>query len=183
MDGFDDLAGVDALQVDGGHAEVLVAELALDDVQRHALARELDRVRVPELVRREAPPYAGPGRAEVERFAGGAGGPRAPAGTAVQHAEQRADRHLLAGLQPGLDVLEAPDVHADLAPASALAATHQDRAAARVEVELGQRQRFLDAQPGAPQDHDQRAHSVAVEVSPAWRMTATISSVRGGSAG
>jgi hypothetical protein len=34
VDGFDDLAGVDAVQVDGGHAEVLVAELALDDVQR-----------------------------------------------------------------------------------------------------------------------------------------------------
>ena len=38
------------MQVDGGHAEVLVAELALDDVQRHAFARELDRVRVPQLM-------------------------------------------------------------------------------------------------------------------------------------
>jgi hypothetical protein len=35
-----------------------VAELALDDVQRHALAGELDRVRVTQLVRRKAPPDA-----------------------------------------------------------------------------------------------------------------------------
>jgi hypothetical protein len=38
VDGFDDLAGVDALEVDRGHAEVAVAELALDDVERDALA-------------------------------------------------------------------------------------------------------------------------------------------------
>ena len=61
MDGLDDLVGVDALQVDRGHAEVAVAELALDDVQRHAFARQLDRVRVAELVRREAATYAGSG--------------------------------------------------------------------------------------------------------------------------
>ena len=36
-----------------------VAELALDDDQRHALARHLDRVRVAQLVRREASPHAG----------------------------------------------------------------------------------------------------------------------------
>jgi hypothetical protein len=32
-------------QVDRRHAEVAVAELALDDVEGHALAAELDRVR------------------------------------------------------------------------------------------------------------------------------------------
>jgi hypothetical protein len=37
-----------------------VAELALDDVQRHALADELERMRVTELVRREAAPDPGP---------------------------------------------------------------------------------------------------------------------------
>jgi hypothetical protein len=36
-----------------------VPELALDDVQRHALASELERVRVTLLVRREATPDAG----------------------------------------------------------------------------------------------------------------------------
>jgi hypothetical protein len=37
-----------------GGAEAGMAELALDDVQRHALARELERVCVAQLVRREA---------------------------------------------------------------------------------------------------------------------------------
>ena len=54
----DDLFGVDALQVDAGGAEIHVAELALDDVERHALAREFDGVRVAKLVRSEAPPDA-----------------------------------------------------------------------------------------------------------------------------
>ena len=36
-----------------------MAELALNDVQRHALTGELERVRVTQLVRREAPPDAG----------------------------------------------------------------------------------------------------------------------------
>jgi hypothetical protein len=59
MDRLDDLGVVDALQVDRRDAEVAVAELALDDDQRHALARELDGMRVPELVWRETPPDTG----------------------------------------------------------------------------------------------------------------------------
>jgi hypothetical protein len=59
VDGRDDLLGVDPLQVDRGGAEVGVAELALDDVQRHALASEFERMRVAQLVRREAPPDPG----------------------------------------------------------------------------------------------------------------------------
>ena len=39
MDGFDDLAGVDAPKVDRGHAEVAAPELALDDVDRRWLTR------------------------------------------------------------------------------------------------------------------------------------------------
>ena len=49
VDGLDDFAVVDALQVDGRDAEVGVAELALDDVERNALAGHLDGVRVAEL--------------------------------------------------------------------------------------------------------------------------------------
>jgi hypothetical protein len=58
----DDLLGVDPLQVDRGGGEVGVLELALDDVQRHALAGELERVRVTQLVRREPAPETRPGR-------------------------------------------------------------------------------------------------------------------------
>jgi hypothetical protein len=59
VNGVDDLGVVDALEVDGGDAEVAVAELALDDDQRHTFARHLDCVRVAKLVRREASPYVG----------------------------------------------------------------------------------------------------------------------------
>jgi hypothetical protein len=59
VDGVDDLGVVDALQVYGGDAEVAVAELALDHDESYAFARQLDRVRVAKLVRREAAANAG----------------------------------------------------------------------------------------------------------------------------
>jgi len=37
-----------------------MAELALDDVQRHALAGQLERVRMPQLVRRKPAPDTRP---------------------------------------------------------------------------------------------------------------------------
>ena len=49
-----------------------VPELALDDVQRHAFARELERVRVTQLVRREPPSDAGAGGEPPELAADGA---------------------------------------------------------------------------------------------------------------
>ena len=66
MDGVDDLGAVDALEVDAGDAKVRVPELALDDVERHAFAGHLDRMRVAELVRREPPTHAG-GPGELPR--------------------------------------------------------------------------------------------------------------------
>ena len=39
--GLDDLVRIDALQIDRGHAEVAVTELALNDVERHVLAKQL----------------------------------------------------------------------------------------------------------------------------------------------
>ena len=58
VDGVDDLGVVDLLEVDRGDAEVGVAKLALDDVERDALVCHLDRVRVPQLMRCKAPPHA-----------------------------------------------------------------------------------------------------------------------------
>ena len=58
MHGFDDLGVVDALQVNGRDAEIAVSQLALDDDEWHALARELDGMGVPKLVGRKAPPDA-----------------------------------------------------------------------------------------------------------------------------
>jgi hypothetical protein len=54
-------------------------------------------------------------------------------------------------------LLEAPCVHADLAPAPALATTDEEGAAALIEIAFGQRERFLDAQPRPPQNYDQPA--------------------------
>jgi hypothetical protein len=50
---IDDLGVIDPLELDAGDAEVAVAQLALDDDERHAFACQLDRVSVPQLVRSE----------------------------------------------------------------------------------------------------------------------------------
>ena len=57
MDGADDFAAVDALQLDAGDAEVGAPELALDHDERNALVGHLDRVCVPLLMRRETTPH------------------------------------------------------------------------------------------------------------------------------
>jgi hypothetical protein len=44
-----------------------VAELALDGVEGHALAAELDQVRVTQLVWQGAPAHTGPSRAAPQR--------------------------------------------------------------------------------------------------------------------
>jgi hypothetical protein len=51
-------------------------ELALDDVERHALARELERVRVAQLVRREPAPDPGQCGEPTELAADGCARPR-----------------------------------------------------------------------------------------------------------
>src|SRR5215204_7824417 len=94
-------SGVDALQVDGGCAEVGVAELALDDVQGHAFVGELEGVGVAELVRRKSPADSGMGREAVKREAHTGTGPAAAAGGAIDDAEQRPDRQLGADGEQG----------------------------------------------------------------------------------
>src|SRR3954469_5796871 len=114
-------------------------------------------------MRRETPTHAGPRRTPPQPLARGRRVPGPPARAAVDHAEQPTDRHRPARTQPWLELLEAPIVHPDLATPTALAATHQHRPAAPLEVELSQIERLLDAKPGAPQDHDQATGTVAVQ--------------------
>src|SRR6187551_2625622 len=90
--------------------------------------------------------------------------PRSPASGSVDDAEQRPDRQLGARGPPGAQLLPAPLVHTDLAPAAALAGANQDRSAPRVEVVLAQRERLLDAQPGAPKHDDHPAQPPPVAV-------------------
>jgi hypothetical protein len=66
-----------------------VTELALDDVHRHALTSELYRVRVAQLVGREAAPDACLGCMPAKLAADCSGLPGSTAGGAVYHAEQR----------------------------------------------------------------------------------------------
>ena len=68
----------------------------------------------------------------------------------VDDAEQRSDGEFEATLEPGLQFLPPPIVHADLASASALAAADEQRATSVVEVGLGEGERLLDAQTGSP---------------------------------
>ena len=69
-------------------------ELALDDVQRHSLAGELDGVRVTQLMGCEASPDACFDGVAAKLGADRGGRPGASAGGAVNHAEQRACREL-----------------------------------------------------------------------------------------
>src|SRR5215207_7136007 len=124
-----------------------VAELALDDEQRDTLARHLDGMGVAELVRREAPPDAGERRRVAQLFAGGGLRPAAAARRSGQNAEQRADGQREAEVQPLLKLFPGPVVHADFAAAAALAAADEDRAAAGVEVSLGERERLVMRKP------------------------------------
>jgi hypothetical protein len=72
-----------------------------------------------------------------------------------ENTEERADWEPDAQLEPWLQLVPRPRIHADFAPTSSLAATHEQRAAPVVKVGFAERERFLDAQPRAPEDHDQ----------------------------
>src|SRR4051812_35743941 len=105
-----------------------------------------------------------PARAAVWRklLAGRGRRPAAAPGRAGEHAQQRADGQPDADVQPLLELLPGPVVHADFPAATALASADEDCAAAGVKVGLGERERFVDAQPGSPQHDDQSAHPQAV---------------------
>jgi hypothetical protein len=159
-----------------------VAELALDDVQRHALARELGRVRVAKLMRREPTSDARLGSDPPELAADRRGRPRSPARRAVDDAKHRPHWQLDAGGEPRAQLLPAPLVHPDLAPPATLAPADEQRPAVGVEVALGERERFMRS----PARHSTTIIARSLHPwrsSAVWRMTATISSTVGGSAG
>src|SRR5215218_11076614 len=82
----------------------------------------------------------------------------------VDDAEQRPNGHLQAQLEPRLQLFPSPCVHTDLAAPAALATADQQGATAVIEIGLSEGERFLDAQPGAPQDHDEPAQPAAVRI-------------------
>jgi hypothetical protein len=83
-----------------------VAELALNHVQRHALAGHLDSMCVAKLVRGEAAADAGLRSDAAELVASGGRCPGSSARLAVDDAEQRPYRHLDPAGEPGPELLE-----------------------------------------------------------------------------
>jgi hypothetical protein len=110
-------------ELDGSLALVEDDIACLKDPER--LATRLTAAGVAELVRREAASDTRLGSESAEFDARVGARPRSPAGRAVDDAEQRPDRELEAGGQPGALLLPAPGVHADLAAATALAVAHE----------------------------------------------------------
>ena len=111
---------------------------------------------------REASPHAGVPRHAPKLRARRRGRPRPPARRSVDDAEQRPNRQLDAHREPRLELLPGPVVHAHLAAAAALAASHQQRSATRVQVGFGERERLVDTQAGAPEHDDQPTQPAAV---------------------
>ena len=111
-----------------------MAELALIADQRDALASHLDSMGMTELVRRKAPAHAGSLGHATKLGADSGARPGSPPRRASDHAEQRPDGHAAAKLEPRLKLVPRPVIRSDFAPAPALAATHQQRAATRIEV-------------------------------------------------
>jgi hypothetical protein len=101
----------------------------------------------------------------------------------LDDAQQSADGKGDAVVQPRLDLLPGPAVHADLAALAALAVTDQDATDRGVQVTLGKASASLIRRPA----RHNKTMSVLVRkpygVSPAQRMIATSSSTVGGSAG
>jgi hypothetical protein len=77
-------------------------------------------------------------------------------------AEQRPDRELEPLLEPGVQLLPTPGVHADLSTPTSLSSADEQGASSLIEISLGERKRFLDAQSRSPQDDDQPAQPPAV---------------------
>ena len=142
--------------------------LALDHDERDALVRHLNhvRVRVPQVVRREATPHARRSSRVMQLLACGRRLPAATGCRSVDHTQQRSDRELPADLEPRVELLPGPTVHPDLATLAAFATPHEHRTARAIQIALLQSERFADPQASASEQHYQRTKSVTVGTVP-----------------
>jgi len=106
---------------------------------------------------REASAHSRLPRDAAQLVAGGGGRPGPAAGLAVDDAEERPDRHFDPAVKPGSELVEAPVVHAHLAPLTALALADQHRATPRIEVRFSQCHRLADPKSGPPEHDNQGA--------------------------
>jgi hypothetical protein len=126
---MDDLGVVDPTQIHRGDGEIGMAELALDDQQRHILAGHWQR-RAAGSARRPVP--TGDLASRLAKTQNSA--PTGSTALSCSHGSSRC--------QPQM-------VHSDLAAFAALAVADQDRASAG-QVAVGQRGRFADAKSRPP---------------------------------
>ena len=56
-----------------------------------------------------------------------------------------------------MQLLPTPGVHADLSTPTSLSSADEQGASSLIEISLGERKRFLDAQSRSPQDDDEPA--------------------------
>ena len=127
--------------------------------------RQLDRVRVAQLMRRQPPAHSSLQAGAAQLVAHGGRVPRSAAAMAVKNAEQQPDRQLAAQLNPRIQMLPTEAVHPHLSALTALAPPNCDRTAAWVQVGLGQGERFTDSQAGPPQDDDHGSQPIGVRAS------------------
>jgi hypothetical protein len=119
-------------------------QLTLDHHERNARARHLDRVSMPQLVRREPPSHTRSGGGMVQLLARRGGLPTASGGRSVDHTQHRADRELATDLKPRIEPFPRPAVHPDLAALAALPSPDQHCATGPVQIALLERERFAD---------------------------------------
>ena len=158
-------------------------ELALDDVHRDALPGELNGMSVAELMRREATSDPSCGRESSQLTTGSGCRPPPPAGLAINDAEQRPSRQQHPVGLPRGELREPKWVHARLSPLIPLTVADQHRTPGAINVSL--------AEGKASEMRSPPRQSTAISARmrspwrswPAWRITRTISSGRGGSGG
>src|SRR4051794_35779550 len=169
MHGLDDLARVDACGIDRRHANVAVSQLALMTFRgTPSCASSSARL-------------VGTNRRRRSARAADGGHARAQVRPLITQNNGR-HRHGLSDLQPGLELFEAPLVHTHLAPVVALAAARENRSALRVETAFGEIERRMRKAARQSTTTSPRARAPCGR-SARQRMTAMISSVRGGSPG
>jgi len=113
-------------------------------------------------MRRESPSDACGGGCVVQLFTRGGGFPASAGGRPVDHAQKRTDQELTAGLDPGFELVPGPAIHSYLAAFTSLASTDEDRAAGSIQIAFLKRERFIDPEPGTPEQDDQGAKALTV---------------------
>jgi hypothetical protein len=183
MHSLDDLGAIDALQVDRGDTEVAVPQLALDNDQRHPLTSHLHCVRVTQLVGSKAPANSRFDRGPSQLGARSTGGPRAAPRASVDDAEQRTMGNLTRASSHGSSSCQ---------PQSSMPTSRRRPSLPRrTSSEPRRWSRSGSRSDSASSMRSPARHNTTTSPrnrrpcspSPAARITATISSTVGGSAG